>query len=69
MKKSEMIRLLGKSIIKHMNSYDNPSDEAVYARVLEDLVEFGMKPPVKKHNPVLLTHTYGWDKEDETKEN
>jgi len=64
MKKSEMVEILAKSVIRHMKG-DAPSDDVMYERILDDLVEYGMKPPVKTHDPVLLTHSYRWEPEND----
>lgn len=62
-----MVKLLEKSFENHTGNPKHKTDRDVYNAVLDDLVEYGMRPPVKKYNPILLTHTYGWEKEHEAK--
>ena len=64
MKRSEMLEILNDAIIEsgiseklynHVDSLDF---------VLKKLEEAGMKPPVKKRCPVLLTDTHVWEPEN-----
>jgi hypothetical protein len=62
MKRSEMRQKLAELFknVKHRNS----SDEELAEFVLIAVEGFGMKPPVEKRCPVLLTNTHAWEPEN-----
>lgn len=62
MKRSEMLYIIVK--IMHDADYHAPRGK-IANDILTNLEEAGMKPPVSKNCPVLLTTTHTWEPENE----
>jgi len=68
MKRSEMVKFLQETFIKHMNSEELAStDEEMYSMILRDLENEGMLPPFTDLNKGSTEHpswyANDWDKE------
>jgi len=67
MKRSEMVAILAKATIKHMNCNIDccDSDDAMYSKILKELEESGMRPPTFKKDIINMhgiekTIELGW---------
>lgn len=66
MKRSEMRRLLAGFLSTIYETDKHPMDQLERAgMVLDMLEECGLKPPLTKRCPVLLTTEHVWQKEEE----
>lgn len=65
MKRSEMEYLLAGLLSTMYETDQHPEKQLPNAKnILSVLEEQGMKPPLKKRCPVLLTDTHVWEKEN-----
>lgn len=64
MKRSEMLSVLNDAVIEAGISEKIYNSGEALDFVLKKLEEAGMKPPLKKRCPVLLTDTHVWEKEN-----
>jgi hypothetical protein len=66
MKKSDMVKIMTNA---YLNTYrggnSEMSEEERMHYLLNIVQEYGMLPPIKKHCPVLLTTSYGWENEND----
>jgi hypothetical protein len=64
MKRTEMLEILNDAIIESGISEKIYNSKESLEFVLTKLEQAGMKPPVKKRCPVLLTDTHVWENEN-----
>jgi len=66
MKRSEMVQKMAELFEQYSNDkqYIIHSYQSASEMFLNIAVELGMKPPIKKKCPVLLTETHTWEPED-----
>jgi hypothetical protein len=65
MKRSEMLQILNDAVIEAGISQKIYNSKESLEHVLQKLEEAGMKPPVTKNCPVLLTTQHTWEPENE----
>lgn len=69
MKRSEMISLIEDILLQDHDGYCEHASHISYwgiaTDILDALQEHGMKPPVKKRCPVLLTEKHTWEPEND----
>lgn len=62
MKRSQMLEILRESFLNHMNCQCCTTDEEIYSKVLKELEDAGMIPPVTILMPLNIKDN-GWDAE------